>query len=155
MGAQAVAVLPTAATATVSVTAQPGHPHGHGGQPDQGIRGGIAHVHGELRCFVNGGDTWASLTTLPTIITNATVASHVGTYSITASGAVDPNYAIGYTGGILSITAGPLGSRRITHSRFRSGAADANLHSLGVSKRRYADDRAQPINHGQRQERRR
>ena len=57
--------------------------------------------------FVNG-DTAASLTTQTTISTTATAASHVGTYSITASGAIDPDYAISYIGGTLSITPATL-----------------------------------------------
>ncbi|WP_419788765.1 MBG domain-containing protein [Mucilaginibacter sp. X4EP1] len=59
--------------------------------------------------FVNG-DTPASLTTPPTITTTATAASQVAgnPYAITASGAVDPNYAIFYIPGSLSVTAVPL-----------------------------------------------
>jgi hypothetical protein len=55
--------------------------------------------------FVNG-DTVASLTTAPTVSTTATAASAVGSYPITASGAVDPNYTINYVPGTLTITAG-------------------------------------------------
>ena len=56
------------------------------------------------------GDTSASLATLPTLATTATAASHVagGPYAITASGAVDSDYAIGYVDGALSVTAAPL-----------------------------------------------
>ncbi len=57
--------------------------------------------------FVNG-DTAASLSTQPTISTTATSASNVGSYNITASGAVDPNYTITYVSGTLSVTAAPL-----------------------------------------------
>ena len=59
--------------------------------------------------FVNG-DTSASLATLPTLTTTATAASHVAgsPYSITASGAVDTNYAISYVDGSLAVTAAPL-----------------------------------------------
>jgi len=57
--------------------------------------------------FVNG-DTSASLTTQPKVSTTATSASSVGTYSITASGAVDPNYTILYVPGSLSITPAQL-----------------------------------------------
>ncbi len=49
------------------------------------------------------GDTTASLTTLPTLSTTATVGSDAGDYPITVSGAVDANYAITYVGGTLSI----------------------------------------------------
>jgi hypothetical protein len=52
--------------------------------------------------FVNG-DTSASLTTQPTVSTTATTTSPVGTYPITASGAVDPNYTISYVAGTLTI----------------------------------------------------
>ncbi len=45
--------------------------------------------------FVNN-DTPASLTALPSVITAATASSPVGSYAITASSAVDLNYAITY-----------------------------------------------------------
>jgi len=54
------------------------------------------------------GDTAANLTTQPTLATMATVASHVGTYAITASGAVDPDYTITYASGTLSVTSAAL-----------------------------------------------
>ena len=59
--------------------------------------------------FVNG-DTVASLTTAPTLITTATASSHVftGGYPITASGASDQDYTITYVPGTLTITAAPL-----------------------------------------------
>ncbi len=57
--------------------------------------------------FVNG-DTSASLTTAPTASTTATAASHVGSYAITVSGAVDADYAISYNNGTLTITPAPL-----------------------------------------------
>ena len=53
--------------------------------------------------FVNG-DTVASLATQPTLSTAATSASNVGTYPITANGAVDQNYTIIYVGGTLTVT---------------------------------------------------
>jgi len=52
--------------------------------------------------FVNG-DNAASLATAPTITTTGTASSPVGTYPITASGAVDNNYAITYVAGTLTI----------------------------------------------------
>ncbi len=55
--------------------------------------------------FTNG-DTQASLTTLPTAGTTATPSSPVGNYAITASGGVDPNYAITYMPGTLTMTIG-------------------------------------------------
>ena len=54
--------------------------------------------------FVNG-DTSSSLTTQPTVTTTATTSSPAGSYPITASGAVDPNYAISYVAGTLTISA--------------------------------------------------
>ena len=53
--------------------------------------------------FVNG-DTAASLTAPPTVSTPATLTSAVGTYPITASGAVSANYAISYVAGTLTVT---------------------------------------------------
>jgi hypothetical protein len=53
--------------------------------------------------WVNG-DGPASLTTAASATTTATVASPVGTYPITPSGAVDPNYTISYVPGTLTIT---------------------------------------------------
>ena len=53
--------------------------------------------------FVNG-DTSTSLTTQPTITTTATASSPVGNYPITATGAADPDYSIGYTAGTLAVT---------------------------------------------------
>ncbi|MFQ6603639.1 beta strand repeat-containing protein, partial [Flavobacterium sp. C3NV] len=53
--------------------------------------------------FVNG-DTAANLTTAPTITTTALDASPVGTYTITATGAVSDNYDFTYVNGTLTIT---------------------------------------------------
>jgi hypothetical protein len=52
--------------------------------------------------FVNG-DTPASLTAQPTLTTTGTDSSPVGSYPITADGAVDPNYAISYVAGTLTV----------------------------------------------------
>ncbi len=56
------------------------------------------------------GDTPASLATQPTLTTTATAASHVvgSPYGITATGAVDPDYTIGYVAGTLTVTPAPL-----------------------------------------------
>ncbi len=54
--------------------------------------------------FVNG-DTSASLTTLPSLTTTATASSPVGTYPITASGAVDTDYTISYVAGTVTVTS--------------------------------------------------
>ena len=52
--------------------------------------------------FVNG-DTAASLTAPATVSTSATAASAVGTYPITASGAVSASYTITYVTGTLTV----------------------------------------------------
>ncbi|HTT90874.1 MAG TPA: MBG domain-containing protein [Acidimicrobiales bacterium] len=57
--------------------------------------------------FVDG-DTPASLTTPPTCSTAATSSSSPGTYSATCSGATDPNYAIGYVAGTVTVAPAPL-----------------------------------------------
>lgn len=57
--------------------------------------------------FVNG-DTPANLNTLPTLSTNATAASHVGSYLITASGASAGDYTISYLPGTLTVTPASL-----------------------------------------------
>jgi hypothetical protein len=55
--------------------------------------------------FVNG-DTSASLTTQPTNTTTATIASPVGSYPITPSGAVDTDYTFTYVNGTLTVGSG-------------------------------------------------
>ena len=58
--------------------------------------------------FVNG-DTVASLSKSPTITTNATVSSGVGSsYTITASGAASNNYDIAYIGGTMTVDKAAL-----------------------------------------------
>ena len=57
--------------------------------------------------FVNG-DNSSSLTTPPVLSTTATSASPAGTYFITASGAIDPNYSFVYNGGLLTINPAAL-----------------------------------------------
>ncbi len=57
--------------------------------------------------FVNG-DNASSLTTLPTITNTAVGGSPVGTYTLTASGAADPNYTFQYVTGVYTITKAPL-----------------------------------------------
>ena len=57
--------------------------------------------------FVNGDDA-GSLTTAPTLSTNATVTSPAGHYTITAGGAADANYTITYVAGILTVTQATL-----------------------------------------------
>jgi len=55
-----------------------------------------------------GGDTPDSLTVQSTLSTDAQDGSPVGDYSITLSGAADPNYTISYQTGTLSITPAPM-----------------------------------------------
>jgi hypothetical protein len=57
--------------------------------------------------FVNG-DTPASLTTVPTATTPATVTSPVGNYPIVPSGGASPNYTFTYVNGTLHVTPAPL-----------------------------------------------
>ena len=54
------------------------------------------------------GDTSASLTSLPTITTSAGAFSDVNSYTVTAAGAVDGDYSIGYSPGTLSVTPAQL-----------------------------------------------
>ncbi len=57
--------------------------------------------------FKNGEDE-SVLNTAATATTGATTASNVGTYTITAAGAVDDNYNISYASGSLSVTKAML-----------------------------------------------
>ena len=57
--------------------------------------------------FVNG-DSSVSLTTQPTLSTIATAHSNTGVYAITASGALDSNYAISYVSGTLTVDPATL-----------------------------------------------
>src|SRR5262249_15434271 len=75
--------------------------------------------------FVNG-DTAARLTTPPTVSTAATPASAVGTYPITAAGAVSSNYTITYINGTLTVTAATLTITANDHTR-AYGAANPPL----------------------------
>jgi hypothetical protein len=75
------------------------------------------------------GDTAASLTTPPTVTTTATAASPVSTYPISASGAVDADYVIGYGSGTLTVTTAGL---TITANN-QSKAYGAALPSFTVS----------------------
>ena len=57
--------------------------------------------------FVNG-DNSSSLTTLPTVANSAIAGSPVGTYTLTPSGAVDPNYTFQYVTGVYTIQKAAL-----------------------------------------------
>jgi MBG domain (YGX type) len=91
--------------------------------------------------FVNG-DNSSSLTTQPTVSTTASSASPAGTYPITASGAVDPNYTITYLAGTLTVgkaaltvtadnkdmpLGGPLPTFTVSYTGFVNGDAASSL----------------------------
>jgi hypothetical protein len=91
--------------------------------------------------FVNG-DNAGSLTTPPTLSTLANQLSPAGPYTITASGAVDPNYSISYQPGtltvdkaLLTVTAdnkamslgGPLPPLTVRYTGFVNGDNAASL----------------------------
>ena len=86
--------------------------------------------------FVNG-DTSASLTTLATVTTTATAASHVSgdPYSITASGAADSDYTISYAPGTLTVT--PVALTITANSQIK--AYGAGLPTLTVSYSGFVD----------------
>ena len=89
--------------------------------------------------FVNG-DTSASLTTLPTITTTATAASHVAgsPYAITASGAVDADYTISYVAGNLTVTPAPLTITANNQTKVYGAALPTLTASLhGLRQRRH------------------
>jgi hypothetical protein len=67
------------------------------------VQGAVPALTVSYAGFVNG-ETPSSLTSPPTCATTATSSSAVGTYPITCSGAADPNYAIGYVPGTLTVT---------------------------------------------------
>ena len=84
------------------------------------------------------GDTAASLSAAPSVTTAATAASSVGSYVIAVSGAVDPNYAISYAFGSLTVTPAPLTVTANNQSKVY-GAADPAL-SYAVSGTFYNGD---------------
>jgi len=67
--------------------------------------------------FVNG-DAASALTTLPTVTTSASAGTAVGSYTITAGGAVASNYAIAYAPGTLTITPAALSIRPDNKAKF-------------------------------------
>ena len=74
--------------------------------------------------FVNG-DTASSLTTAPALSTTATAASPVGGYSITASGAANPNYSISYASGTLAVNAAALTITAVSTGKLYGAALPA------------------------------
>jgi hypothetical protein len=67
----------------------------------------IPGMNGTYSGFVNG-DSVTSLITEALCSTTATPTSPVGTYPVTCSGAVDPNYSFVYVAGALTITPASL-----------------------------------------------
>jgi filamentous hemagglutinin family protein len=79
--------------------------------------------------FVNG-DTSASLTAQPTVSTTATTTSNVGTYPVTASGAVDANYIISYTNGTMTVNKATLTETANAASMTYGGSVPSLLGSI-------------------------
>ncbi len=72
--------------------------------------------------FVNG-DSASSLTAQAVCTTTATAASDVGTYPATCSGAVDPDYAISYVDGSVTVSPAPVTITASSASTTYGGAA--------------------------------
>jgi hypothetical protein len=87
--------------------------------------GAVPALTASYRGFVNG-DNVSSLATAPTITTTATSSSPAGVYSITASGATDPNYSFSYTSGTLTINRATLSVAAAAQTK-EYGAADPAL----------------------------
>ena len=82
------------------------------------------------------GDTPASLAVQPTLATTATASSDVSgnPYSITATGAADPDYTISYVAGTLTVTPAPLTITADNQSMvYGSGAAQLDGHATRAS----------------------
>jgi hypothetical protein len=88
----------TVTPATLTITAD---------NPSKVYGAGLPTLTVHYSGFVNG-DTAGSLTSPPTVMTTATATSGVGTYPISVSGAVDPNYTISFVPGTLTVTAAAL-----------------------------------------------
>ncbi len=95
------------AAGTVTVTTVPLDHHGL--QRPMTYGGTAPAITPAYLGFVNG-DTSSSLTTKPACSTTATSSSPVSgsPYSSSCSGAVDPNYAISYTAGTVTVGPAPL-----------------------------------------------
>ena len=94
-----VAGLVTVGTATLTITAS-----------SPTITYGSVPTITPLYSGFAGGDNASSLTTPPTCSTTATSSSPVSgsPYPSTCSGAVDPNYSIGYAAGAVTVKPAPL-----------------------------------------------
>ena len=112
--------------------------------------------------FVNG-DTSSSLTTKPTCSTAATSSSTVAgsPYPSTCSGAVDPNYAIGYVAGSVTVSQAPLtitassGTMTYGARRRRSRRSTAGSRTATRSRRSRRSRRARPRRRARARRRRR
>jgi len=78
--------------------------------------------------FVNG-DNAGSLTVQPTVSTTANISSPPGTYPITVSGAVDPNYTISYYSATLTILPAQLAFNPIPSKYYGYGEFDPGATS--------------------------
>jgi gliding motility-associated-like protein len=80
--------------------------------------------------FVNG-ETNTVLTTQPTLSTTANLASAIGDYPITVSGAAATNYAISYVNGILKVKAGaPTNINLASTTLYENKAVGTNAGTL-------------------------
>jgi sugar lactone lactonase YvrE len=75
------------------------------------------------------GDDASKLTTQPIVATTATIASSIGSYPITVSGASSPKYTITYVAGTLTVTViprvltfGPIADKIVSDPDFDPGA---------------------------------
>lgn len=80
--------------------------------------------------FVNG-DNSSSLTTMPAITTGASSSSSPGAYSITVSGAADPNYHFTYISGNLTISPARLSVTANAVTKAFGAADPALTYSAG------------------------
>jgi hypothetical protein len=72
------------------------------------------------------GENESVITTVPTVSTTADATSNVGTYDITASGAVAANYSISYVKGTLTIKKATL-TAKAKDTSVKQGEATPNL----------------------------
>jgi hypothetical protein len=87
--------------------------------------------------FVNS-DTTASIAVQPTATTTATIASAVGTYPITLSGAVSANYTFIYIPGTLTITGLPLNNFTVsTTSASCKGTKNGSINIAAAQNLNY------------------
>ena len=85
--------------------------------------------------FVNG-DSASSLTAQAVCTTTATAASDVGTYPATCSGAVDPDYAISYVDGSVTVSPAPVTITAVGVDDLRRRGPDGDAHDRRTPERR-------------------